>query len=417
MMKVLHFLSSHLPLQAGYTIRSEAVVANQAKLGIEPVIFTLPDFNHSLGYKLRARETAGGIVMYNWVRPAGNLKAKIIGKVPFFRNIYDFRVKIRYYLKLSEEVRPEIVHSHSPALCAIYGDLIARKNNTPFIYEVRGIWEDTAVAEGKMTEDSMEYRNRQYAETVSSAKCHALVTISEGLKRDFVSRGTPEDKIFVVPNGVDTNRFSPHPALADFKVRLHLQDKIIIGYIGAVRRLEGLELAVKSMPAILNSIPNAALIIVGGGNEKPNLLSFAEKSGLKDKSIFFYDEVPHEDILGFHTAIDVFILPRQDKRVSRLVTPLKPLEAMSMGKPVLGSDVGGIKELVENNTTGMLFKADNGPSFVEQCLILLRNADLRKTLGANAREWVVKERNWNKLVAKYIPIYDYAIKTRMKMKL
>ena len=409
-MKVLHFLATHLPLQSGYSMRSSAIISFQQKMGLEPVVFTLPDFNESQGFQFKLRETCDGVVVYNWVSPKLHGFEAFMANVPFFRNIYDSRRKIRFYLGLSAEAAPDIVHAHSPATCAIFADLVARKRAVPFVYEIRGLWEETAVAEGKFERSSVEFQRRSGLETVAAKACHALVVISEGLKKEFISRGVPEEKIFVVPNGVNPREFSAARMDEDFKIKLGLQGRPVFGYIGAVRHLEGLMLAVEAMPEILKSIPDAALLIVGGGNERSSLKAAAERLGLLDKSVFIKDEVPHEHIPAFYSAIDLFILPRMDQRVCHFVTPLKPLEAMAMGKAVLASDTGGLKEQIEDGKTGELFHAEDLADFTAKTVSLLQDKGRRDRYGAAGRAWVEKERDWAQITQRYAEVYSYAMK-------
>jgi glycosyltransferase involved in cell wall biosynthesis len=115
--------------------------------------------------------------------------------------------------------------------------------------------------------------------------------------------------------------------------------------------------------------------------------------------------VPQERVRDFYTLVDVFVLPRRRIRLTELVTPIKPLEAMAMGIPVLASDIGGHAELVSDGLTGLLFKAESPESLVEQASRLGGDPRLRAQLGAGGRRWVESERTWERIVTRYLPIY------------
>jgi len=111
-------------------------------------------------------------------------------------------------------------------------------------------------------------------------------------------------------------------------------------------------------------------------------------------------------------VVDVLVYPRHSIRLTELVTPLKPLEAMALGKAILGSDVGGIRELVESEKTGILYRADNVEDFCVQATKLLAQDNLRRNLGEEARKFILREKDWSVLARCYIDIYDFAIRNR-----
>jgi glycosyltransferase involved in cell wall biosynthesis len=208
------------------------------------------------------------------------------------------------------------------------------------------------------------------------------------------------DKISVVPNGVDTSVFVPREPDAKLAARLGLTGKMVFGYISTIRRLEGVEYLVKAMPEIVKSIPNAGCLIVGDGDYAPQLRALVNQLGLQNK-VILTGRVHHEEILAYYSLIDVFVVPRPNFRVNNLVTPLKPLEAMSMAKPLLVSGVGGLTELVQDGQTGLIFKPEDIGDLAAKATALGQSSELRERLGEEARRYVVRECDWTSVIGVY----------------
>jgi glycosyltransferase involved in cell wall biosynthesis len=121
--------------------------------------------------------------------------------------------------------------------------------------------------------------------------------------------------------------------------------------------------------------------------------------------------VPHDKIRDYYSLIDVFVCPRRPLRITELVTPLKPLEAMAMEKAILASDVGGHKELIEDGKTGVLFAAHSADDMIDRASQLAREPELRHRLGQAGRRYVIQERAWSELVQRYLPIYDEVLRS------
>jgi glycosyltransferase involved in cell wall biosynthesis len=181
----------------------------------------------------------------------------------------------------------------------------------------------------------------------------------------------------------------------------------VFGFVGSFYRYEGLRFLVEAFPKILAQIPNARLLLIGGGEEEQILKDMARDQA----NIHFTGRVPHGEIDDYYSLVDVFVCPRLRMRLTELVTPLKPLESMAMGKAVLASDVGGHKELIKDGQTGCLFSAENVDDFVARSVALSRDADLRSRLGVAGRRFVAEERSWEKLVLRYLRVYDELLKT------
>ncbi len=233
----------------------------------------------------------------------------------------------------------------------------------------------------------------------------ATVVISEGMRRDLITRGIPSERISLVPNSVDVSRFVPintkDPELIQ---RLGLNLKVVAGYTTNIRRLEGLDTLIYAIPKILERIPDFCVVIVGDDSYKTVLEGLVTRLRLY-QYVRFTGRVPHNVVERFYSIIDIFVTPRTNRRVNNMVTPLKPLEAMAMEKALLVSNVDGLTEIVKDGRTGLVFEADNPDSLAGKCVRLCLDANLRERLGKEARRWVARERSPANMARQYKHIY------------
>jgi PEP-CTERM/exosortase A-associated glycosyltransferase len=388
--RVLHVLDHSLPIGSGYSYRSRSIVAGQKRLGLEPVVLTSP----KQGTERDGRDLVDGIPHYRTARTGGRL--------PFAREL---RLMLRLASRIIRVARAEgaeLIHAHSPSLNGLPALWAGRRLGLPVIYEVRTFWEDAAVNNGTFAEGSVRYRVSRALETIVLRRAHRVVAICEGIRSEVVSRGIPPGRVAVVPNGVEAEWLAPRARATDLAVHLGLGAGPVFGYIGSFSRYEGLPFLIDAFPEIVGRFPGARLLLVGGGRDEQAVGAAVRQAG---SAVLMPGRVPQERVRDFYTLIDVFVLPRRRIRLTELVTPLKPLEAMAMGIPVLASDIGGHAELVNEGETGLLFKAESPESLVEQASRLGRDPELRAQLGAGGRRWVESERTWERIVARYLPIY------------
>jgi glycosyltransferase involved in cell wall biosynthesis len=116
--------------------------------------------------------------------------------------------------------------------------------------------------------------------------------------------------------------------------------------------------------------------------------------------------VPHENIASYYSLIDVFVVSRPDLPVTRLVTPLKPLEAMAFGRAVIVSDLPALLEVVDEGTTGLTYPAGDEIALARKCEQLLSNPAARQRIGRAGREWIINQRTWPKVVERYGEVYS-----------
>jgi PEP-CTERM/exosortase A-associated glycosyltransferase len=394
MTRVLHVLDHSLPLQSGYTFRTRAILKAQQGLGFEVRGVTgirhfaegpSPEEADGLTFHRTPGEASGPPGLREW-REIG-LLADAIGQV-------------------CDEWRPDILHAHSPALCGQAAARVAKARGIPFVYEIRAFWEDAAVGNGTGREGSIKYRLTRALENHVVKSADAVVTICEGLRGDLIARGVAPDRITISPNGVDLSLFGePAAREPELAADLGLGDGPVIGFIGSFYDYEGLDDQIAAMPALIARQPDAKLLLVGGGPREAALRAQAEASPAAT-AIRFVGRVPHDQVERYYALTDVLAYPRKASRLTDLVTPLKPLEAMAQGKLVAASSVGGHRELITDGVTGTLFAPDNPAACATALADLLddrSNWDERRAAG---RAHVAAKHDWARNVERYQAIYQ-----------
>jgi PEP-CTERM/exosortase A-associated glycosyltransferase len=234
---------------------------------------------------------------------------------------------------------------------------------------------------------------------------NAVTTICEGLRSDIASRGIAAEKITVIPNAVDIEKFSYRVAAdQSLRTQLDLQDKIVLGFIGSFYAYEGLPLLLDALPIIVQKQPQTRLLLVGGGPQEALIKQKVHDLGL-EHLVIFTGRVPHNQVQDYYNQVDIFVYPRLPMRLTDLVTPLKPLEAMAQGRLVIASDVGGHKELIQHQGNGYLFKANDAEALATTVLHLLSQPQQWETVRAAGRQYVEETRNWTKSVDCYKNVY------------
>jgi glycogen synthase len=396
-MRILHVLDHSLPLQSGYTFRTRAIVKAQLAQGWE--VACLTGARHAAnGPNVRTPDVVDGITFYRTPKPAP--APAPLGEWREIRALSD-RLDA-----LVRDWRPDQLHAHSPVLDALAALPVARRHGIPLVYEIRAFWEDASVGNGTGREGSARYRLTRRLETYAARKADAVAVICEGLRRDLIRRGIDADKILVSPNGVDMELFGRPPAAdAAFARSLGLAGADTVGFIGSFYDYEGLDDLIAAMPLLAERRPKARLLLVGGGPMEEALKVQAGASPVADR-IRFVGRVPHEEVERYYALIDILAYPRKAMRLTELVTPLKPLEAMAQRKLVVASNVGGHRELIEDAVTGTLFPAGDPAALAAALADLFERRGEWEARRDTARRFVEQERNWSSNISRYAPVYQ-----------
>lgn len=393
-MKVLHILDHSIPLHSGYTFRTAAILREQRKLGWETHHLTSP----KQGAMTAAFEDVDEFRFHRTPVPGASL--------PLLREIAQMRaIEVRLEA-LVRELRPDILHVHSPVLNAVPALRVGRRLGVPVVYEVRAFWEDAAVDHGTTAEGSLRYRATRALETWALKRADHVTCICEGLRQDIVARGIPSSKVTVIPNAVDVDNFTfCSPAEADLRQSLGLDGHRVLGFVGSFYAYEGLDLFLDAAAALRRDHPDIKVLLVGGGPQEKALRAQATALGIED-AVVFTGRVPNREVQRYYNLIDLLVYARHPMRLTELVTPLKPLEAMAQGKLFVASDVGGHRELIRNDETGYLFRAGDAADLGRTMARVLDQPEKWDAIRAAGRRFVESERNWRTSVARYGGVFS-----------
>lgn len=412
--RVLHLHHNSVPVDGrGYAMRGNYIIRNLREAGIDAIIVTRPGYPFDLGRPgtLAARERQG--LNDSFEQPVLVKDENV--DIPVYRLAPHLKWKgtpvdeyIDGYAEVLEravrELKPGLLHPASNFFNGVAAAYVAKKFDLPLIYEVRGLWE---ITRGSLTEGyagSERYEYMKFLETTAMEQADHVVTISEELKKVILGRGIPEDKVTVIPNGVDCAAFTPQACNEALKARLNLRGKTVIGFIGTLTAYEGLELLMSALKRLLTERDDVRLLIVGDGPISQDLQAFAFDEQLEEK-VIFTGRVPHEEVKDYYSIIDIFPFPRRNWKVCHVVTPLKPYEVMAMQKAIIVSDVNALKEMVIDGETGLHVRAEDVDDLTDKLFKLIDDSTYREQLARNAREWVLENRDWRKQAYQYVDLY------------
>ncbi len=392
-LRILHVLDHSIPLHSGYTFRTLSILKEQRKLGWDTFHLTTP----KQGPGEQVSEEIDGLTFY---RTPGGASSGLLRQM---------RQTARRLKEVVRAVKPDLIHAHSPVLNALPSLWVGWRQNLPVVYEMRASWEDAAVDHGTTVEGSLRYRISRALESFALKRAGQVTTICEGLRNDIASRGVPAERITVIPNAVDAATFQfGVEADADLRNSLGLDGATVIGFAGSFYGYEGLDLLLEAANRLLPKYPGLRVLLVGGGPQEENLKAQAATLGLTDR-VIFTGRVPHDQVQRYYELIDVLAYPRRPIRLTELVTPLKPLEAMAQGRMFVASDVGGHRELIRHGETGFLFPAGDAAALERAIDSVLSKRETWPLIRSQARAFVEQERTWAASVARYSGVYARAL--------
>jgi len=395
-LRILHVLDHSVPLQSGYAFRTLSILREQRALGWETFHLTSPKHYATVA----AEETVDGWHFYRTLPSKGTFAS-----IPALGEVKLMSALARRIAEVARRVEPDIMHVHSPVLNALPALRVGRRLGIPVVYELRALWEDAAVDHGTTREGSLRYRASRSLETYALRRVPRITTICEGLRREIVARGIPGERVTVIPNAVDLETFRiGRRADEQLQKTLGLGSGTVLGFAGSFYGYEGLDLLLEAFAALRPRHPNLRVLLVGGGLQEEALKRQAANLGI-DKQVVFTGRVPHETVQRYYDMIDVLVYPRRSMRLTELVTPLKPLEAMAQGRVVVASNVGGHRELIRDRETGYLFEPGNAPKLAETIAAALGEREKWPRMIAAGRRFVEEERNWRRSVQNYVDVY------------
>ncbi|MGA1329800.1 MAG: glycosyltransferase family 4 protein, partial [Candidatus Nanopelagicales bacterium] len=230
-------------------------------------------------------------------------------------------------------------------------------------------------------------------------------TLSETMKAEIVNRGIAKEKIFITPNAVADSLLTESKFAQTARSELGLEQIPTFGIATTLYPFENVSLLIKVLDELFQSGHTAQLLIVGDG---PELSSLQQQAAASPNSnyIKLVGRKPFDQTITHYQAMDVFVVPRTNSLVTQLVTPLKPVEAMALNRPVIASNLPALAELITPGETGLLVEPDSLTSLTEAVGRLLYDSDQRHQLASSAKEWVASSRTWSKVAQQYQEIYQ-----------
>ena len=401
-LKVLHVFDHSLPIHSGYSFRSVALLQEQRKNGWATSQLTTP----RQGVNGALCDEIDGFRFYR-TAPFG----PVITRLPLAKEFSQIRSVAQRIEQVAELELPDLLHAHSPVLNALSCLLAGRKLGLPVVYEVRALWEDAAVSHGTASEGGARYKVSRGLESYAFRRCEAIVTICEGLRKEIISRGIPKNRVTVVPNGVDVGQFgSRGPASPELRSSLELEGKLVLGFLGSFYEYEGIEDMLSALRRIRDTRSDVVLLLAGGGPLEDKLQQQTHALGISE-TVRFVGRIPHDQVSDYYALVDLFVYPRRPMRLTEIVTPLKPLEAMARGGVVIASDVGGHRELLADGITGYLYPAGSVEALARTILKVIERRCEWEVIAENARRYVEQERRWETTTTGYAVAYTAALKS------
>ena len=307
--------------------------------------------------------------------------------------------------------RPAMLHATTHWTNAIVTQAVANAVGIPWVYEVRGqladTWASTRSPEAVNTDYYQLFQAREQDATLAA---DGLVTLGEQMKNNLAAFGADADEIVLSPNAVGGQFLKPPGDTRQARIELGLDpDCEYVGTISSLVPYEGIETVVEAAASLMRNRPKLRLLIVGDGTALPNISETARKLGIADRLIA-PGRVERDQSHLYHQALDIFVVPRVSTQVTRMVTPMKSVEASASGKPVIASDLPALSELVNHEKTGLLVPAEDTQAWAEAIATLLDDPARATAMGEAGREWVLAERTWQANAEKYDALYRRILK-------
>jgi N-acetyl-alpha-D-glucosaminyl L-malate synthase BshA len=323
-----------------------------------------------------------------------NIKSNICTKIqlPFF-----IISEIIYALRRLMISKPDLIHAHWSLPQGLTGIICKKVLGVPFITTVHG--SDVHGLQYPL----LKALNRIVIK--NSEICTANSRASAKMVSDIAGRGDTQ----VVPMGVDTNLFSRSKKVDVIRKKYKIDGNVLL-FVGRLIRVKGVYYLIKAFPKVLKRHPKTKLLIVGSGPEKRRLIQLCVELEIIN-SVVFINEVLQEDLIPLYSIANILVLPSIiDVTGETEGLGVVLLEAMACGVPVIGSDIGGIKDIIIDGETGLLSKQKNSDSLAEKIIKLLSDEQLRKKVIENGFKLVKEKFTWEAISDRFMNIYMEVIK-------
>jgi colanic acid biosynthesis glycosyl transferase WcaI len=287
--------------------------------------------------------------------------------------------------------KPDVLIATSPQLLAgLAGLVIAKLRRIPFVLEVRDLWPESLEAVGVADATSALHRTLKKLATILYRNAAEIVVVTPAF-REHISKhyGISAEKIWVIPNGVETDLFRPDQGAArPFGLEL-LPDRFVVSFIGTIGNAHGLETLVRTAASLQVTHPRMLFLIVGEGAEKEKLRGLIQAAGLTNVQLI--GEQPRENVPDILRASDVSLVLLKRSPVFRTVVPTKMLEAMASGTPVILGVEGQAQEILEEAQAGLCVTPEDSDALTAAITHLYSEPELRRQLGRNGQQYITEK--------------------------
>nr|WP_255523741.1 glycosyltransferase family 4 protein [Terrabacter sp. MAHUQ-38] len=394
---VLHVVTNSLPeVQAGYTVRTQGLVAAQRAAGVDAHVCTPPGFPVAQGHVgAPGHVTLEGVSYHRDLRGGRRLDLPD-------RHLEAYAATV---VSLARAVGADVLHAHSKHVNGQAALLAGERLGVPVVYEARGFLEDTWRSRGGDVASDF-YRWTRATETRCMILAAAVVVLSETMRDDVVARGVDRSRVHVIGNCVPDTHLTDPVDGGSVRTALDIRPgDVVVGTVTTLNAYEGIDVLVEA-GALLDDA-RLVVLVVGDGAARDRLVRRAaelRRSGTRTRFVLT-GRVPHARTRDHHAAIDVFCVPRRATPVTAMVPPLKPVEAMALGRPVVVTDLPPLCEVVDHDR-GVVVPPDDAALLAQALRALVDDPDRRARLGARARDHVATERTWSAAATAYGRVYE-----------
>jgi colanic acid biosynthesis glycosyl transferase WcaI len=404
------YVSQYFPPEMGApAARAAELSRHWARMGHHVTVLTgFP--NHPTGMvpeawrarlrRLHYTETVDGVkVVRTWLWPLPNRKAH-----ERIRNYMSFCLSAAMSgLALQ---RPDVIIATSPQLLvALAGWWLAFWKRVPFVFEVRDLWPESLAAVGAGSEADLLHRTLGAIAGFLYRRADLIVVVTPAFKEHLMRYWkVPVGKISIVENGVETDLFRLDPAGAEVRMRLHMEDRFLICYIGTIGNAHGLETLIDAAENLKTAMARAMFLVVGEGAEKERIVELAAIRGLTN--VHFLGQQPRETIPAYVSSADICLVMLKKTELFKTVIPTKLLEYMACERPVVVAVDGQARGIVEEAGAGVFVEPGSSEALVSAIVELAGDDDRRRKMGANGRRYIVDRCSREKTAKDYITVLE-----------
>lgn len=425
-MRVLHIIRDSLPSISGFTIRSKNIFRYQKKFA---KIFVLTTFHFKSKRDLDIIDNIPYFRMNKRLSSFLRIYDKLVLRfINFFYKIFNINLEKRiqsllffpisrftkYNIKkIIKHYDIDLIHQHSNYRIGKYSLEVAKSMKIPYIYEVRGFIEESILATARSWRLpdtkllNLVYNRVREQETKILKEADLIITLSDVMKNELVKRQLDQNKIGIIPNCIEVNQFKKVKMDQNLRKKLNIDEELILGYFGRIRWLEGIDTLIKSIPILQKNGIDIRVILIGNIEKKYSIFlkTLINKLDLS-KNVLFLGSMPQKELIHYYSIVDMIIIPRGNNKVSRIVTPIKPIEAMRFNTLVIASDLPALRYSIIDNKTGALFKPENEKDLATKVIHYYRNPDLKGEIENFASKYVKENFSWDKVIQKYKKLYQ-----------